>query len=164
MARTTTLATLGVAGALCCVLGWIGWMVGPRALVGFGVAGFGCGALGLVASRSAGPPGAESRLWLRSAIRKVSVVAGILAIVGIGVMLAAAWDAGVADFPALESRPRYELNNHGVRTGVPRWRYVLVSLAFGTGWHAMALLANMSSMSRGLYGEELLGRGRRTRG
>ncbi len=91
---------------------------------------------------------------LRSGVRRIKMVAGLLALVSIPLMFASAWDAGVADFPALEARPRYELSNHGARTCVPRWRYVLASMAFGTGWHAMALLANMSAVSRKLYGEE----------
>jgi hypothetical protein len=164
MTRATTFAALSAVGALCCVLGWIGWIAGPRALVGFGAAGFVCGVVGHVLSTSGELPRTGSWLSLRPAVRRVSLVAGLLAIVSMALMFAGAWAAGVADFPALESRPLYELNSHGVRTAVPRWRYVLVSMALGTGWHAMALLANMSAMSRKLYGEDLLVRGRRTRG
>jgi len=40
------------------------------------------------------------------------------------------------------------------RTPVSRTRYVLVSDAFGTGWHAIALLANLAALGRRLYGVE----------
>lgn len=61
---------------------------------------------------------------------------------------------GVGEFPALQRRTSYELNNHGARTAVSRTRYVVLVVSFATGWTAMALAANLSALHRTLYGRD----------
>jgi hypothetical protein len=81
---------------------------------------------------------------------------GLLFFVGLVVLFSVAREDGVASYPAFEERAVYELNSHGARKQVSRLRYILVSAAFGTGWHAAALAVNLTALYRRLYGEDPL--------
>lgn len=142
------------AGVAFCVVGWIGTAAGPRGWLLFGVLGLLLAAVSNVVTfaRPAEPRARNGALY--RGIRMVMTVSGWLAVLSLVTMLASARTDGVADFPALEVRATYELSTHGRRTPVSRTRYVLASAALGTGWHAMAVLANLAALRRRLYGVE----------
>jgi hypothetical protein len=66
------------------------------------------------------------------------------------------WGGGVSDFPALEKRAKYELNSHGSKTEVSRFRYALESILFATGWHSMGLAMNLAAFYKSRYNQSPL--------
>jgi cytochrome c biogenesis protein CcdA len=89
------------------------------------------------------------RRWLERLVGVVMASAGL----GVLVLFASARLGGVADFPAFEKLPKYELHNHGQRTEVSRFRYVTVSASFALGWHSGAALMSLVCLYRLLYGK-----------
>jgi hypothetical protein len=134
-------------------VGWVGAIVGPRSVVLVGAAGFVLGVVGHLATRGDQPQGTCGSERTMRLVRGAVGVAGLLVAVALPLLFIGAWNGGVADFPALESRSHYELNNHGIVTAVVRSRYVLVSASFATAWHAMALLVKLTVLSKQLGGE-----------
>jgi hypothetical protein len=143
-------------GTCCCVLGWIGTLAGPRSLLLFGLLGFAIGGIGrLLTRRIHVAPRSTTTDKLRLVVGKLSTTLVIIFFVCLCLSLLLSFlDGGVADFPALQRRDRYELNSHGHKTPVPRFRYVLNAALFGTCWHAMALTMNLSAFQRRWYGNE----------
>ncbi|HET6898292.1 MAG TPA: hypothetical protein VFK70_08085 [Vicinamibacteria bacterium] len=145
---------LSVIGAAGCVIGWVGMMVGPRSLMLFGFAGF-VAALpaGMFARRSPVAAVEGSSRFQRGLRTSIRALFGVF-FVGLVLMFATGRLDGVGEFPALQRRTTYELNNHGERTRVSRARFVSEGVAFATGWTAMALVANLSALYRALYGKD----------
>ena len=86
------------------------------------------------------------RNWVILTVAQVALV--LVAIACLIGMFASSRGGGVADSPALEVRAKYELMSHGHRAEVSRTRYVIASASFSTGWHALALLANVGALKR----------------
>jgi hypothetical protein len=64
-----------------------------------------------------------------------------LAAIGICLMVAICWSAGVAaSTDVFAHREVYELNSHGRKTVVSRTRYVIAGASFVIGWHALPSL------------------------
>jgi hypothetical protein len=159
MIANRVLVPISCVGCVCCVVGWVGAIVGPRSVALVGAAGFALGVVGHLATKGDRPQGTCGSERAMRFIRGAVGVAGLLVAVALPLLFISAWNGGVADFPALEPRSHYELNNHGIHTAVVRSRYVLVSASFATAWHAMALLANLTVLSKRLRGEDPGGRG-----
>ena len=144
---------IALAGLVCCAIGWVGAIFGPKALFAFGVVGFGLSLFGhLLVRRVKRPHLATAPSWAIASLWLARIVAGILVVLSLVTMFASSGAGGVADFPALEVRPTYELNNHGHHTQVSRTRYILASASFSTGWLAIAALANLEALGRVLGG------------
>ncbi|PYU95384.1 MAG: hypothetical protein DMG25_04345 [Acidobacteria bacterium] len=133
--------------SICCLVGWWGSIVGPRKLVAFGVVGFlGGGLLSYWAGKGPRVGAGLGRNWVILTVAQVALV--LVAIACLIGMFASSRGGGVADSPALEVRAKYELMSHGHRAEVSRTRYVIASASFSTGWHALALLANVGALKR----------------
>jgi hypothetical protein len=145
---------LSVIGAAGCMIGWVGMMVGPRSLMLCGFAGFLLAVLaGMLARRAPAAAVEVSSLFQRGLRTSIRALFGVF-FVGLVLMFATGRLDGVGEFPALQRRTTYELNNHGQRTRVSRARFVSEGVVFATGWTAMALGANLSALYRALYGKE----------
>jgi hypothetical protein len=139
---------VSILPALFTFVGWFAWIFGPRSLSWCAVVGF----VGAAASFSfwkrvyAWP---EAKQWA-GFLSRTEIVLGLLCTVCLVIMFASCRMDGVADFPALEWRPVYELNSHGDKTEVTRLRYVLASASFATGWNGMALLVTAAALRKRL--------------
>jgi len=145
---------LSVVGAVACLIGWLGMMIGPRSLMSFGFGGFVCAVLALMFARRSSIAPARPPSRLQTALRRTIRALYATICVGLLMMFATGRLDGVGEFPALQRRTSYELNNHGARTPVSRTRYVALVVSFATGWTAMALAANVSALYRTLYGRD----------
>ena len=146
---------LAIIGVGLTAIGWIGWVTGPRWLSAFGVLGFVAGIIAWVC-RNGRTHRVASRLPVSAQVhlKRARLVMMLVFFAMLIVMVASTRDDGVADYPALASLQRYELNSHGRRTTVSRARYIIVSLSFSTGWHAAALGVNLAALYARLYGKE----------
>jgi hypothetical protein len=148
---------LSITGAVASLVGWIGMTFGPRSLFLFGMAGFLCGIVGRLVPRGPAVATAEPRAPRRRALRGfIRVLAAVFVVGLVATFVNGIPDGGVSGMPAFQNRPTYELNDHGRRTNVSRTRYVLLGVSFATCWTAMALVANLSTLYRTLYGEQAL--------
>lgn len=149
---------LTAAGAVCCAAAWLGTIFGPRSLLWLGAIGFLLAVGAAYLTKGVDPALDEAtrseprRRALGNAVRVLVLVAAAAGIV----LFAVARLDGVADFPALERRPVYQLNNHGELKTVSRARYVVMSASFGTAWCGMALAFNLHYLYRARYGRFLL--------
>ena len=145
-ASVPTIVVISALPGLFTLIGFSGWIVGPRSLVRCSIVGF----LGAIASlafaskRVTWPPGQK----LAPFLGRLELVLGAIAVLSVITMFATCRLDGVADFPALAWQPVYELNNHGHRVAVSRVRYVLASTSFATGWHGMALLLTVEAFRK----------------
>lgn len=94
--------------------------------------------------------------WARSILKPLltwTIAAGFLSL---GLYALGSRGQGVAQEPAFQRLPSYELQNHGKLIAVPRWRYALASGSFATGWHALSAILSLGALSFLLCGEWVL--------
>jgi hypothetical protein len=146
--------SVSMAGAVFCLLGWAGMVFGPRPLVVLGAIGFVVGALGhgLQSHSDIATPQHTDRLSRTLRYSFITLTALFFSCLILFFLLSFRDGGGVADFPALEARSTYELNNHGSKTQVSRSHYVANATLFATGWSALALAVNLSAFYRHRYG------------
>ncbi len=155
--RYRIVAVFSTVGALCCGLGWLGALFGPRPWLYFAVIGFLLGLIGYALPKKADDELDEKTRGhpRRRRLQRLVQLVGLVVLVSMGVLFSVARLDGVADYPAFEKLEEYQLNNHGHLEPVSRLRYITISASFSTGWCGMALLLNLSILYRALYGRDV---------